>query len=197
MIDLQKFCGDEDREPISKPFSRGDYTYATNGFLAVRVPRVPDIEENISAVPQLDDYFMNAPEPESWIVPVMEPVKLIDCPDCGGIGKMNKCPECDGEGEVYYDNIYNSYKFDCKTCDGDGVVEAGDGAEMVCSGCGGKGKVWPNKQIMQGRLKYTSAILNLIIDLPGIKIEDTNPLPYRMVRFSFDGGDGLIMPVRP
>ena len=39
-IDLQPFCGeDHDRWYLMKPLSFGDYTYATNGHIVIRVTR--------------------------------------------------------------------------------------------------------------------------------------------------------------
>lgn len=43
---LQKFCStDSFRVNINKPFSQGEYTYATNGHIIVRVPRIEGIGE--------------------------------------------------------------------------------------------------------------------------------------------------------
>jgi hypothetical protein len=46
-IDLQKFCEPFRREEIATPWSSGVYTYATNGYVLVRVPRRDDIEQRI------------------------------------------------------------------------------------------------------------------------------------------------------
>lgn len=51
-IDLNLFCDPERCAPgcdFSVPFSRNNYSYATNGHVAVRVPRRPDIPENKQA----------------------------------------------------------------------------------------------------------------------------------------------------
>ena len=46
VVDLSHYCGDEDDRPeLSRPFSRGDYTYATNGHICVRIPRRADVPE--------------------------------------------------------------------------------------------------------------------------------------------------------
>ena len=40
---LQPFCAKESWRAICLPWSLGEYTYATNGKVAVRVPEVPQI----------------------------------------------------------------------------------------------------------------------------------------------------------
>jgi hypothetical protein len=46
-IDLRPFCGDEGSAAayLMSPWSRGVFTYATNGHVLVRVPRRPDVPE--------------------------------------------------------------------------------------------------------------------------------------------------------
>ena len=45
-IDLQQFCSKDDTRPyICKPFSFGEFSYATNGHIIVRVARRADVEE--------------------------------------------------------------------------------------------------------------------------------------------------------
>lgn len=47
LIDLSHFCYTEDDRPtIQQSWSRGDFTYATNGHVAIRVPRLRDVPEN-------------------------------------------------------------------------------------------------------------------------------------------------------
>jgi len=49
-IDLSHFCHTEDDRPyLKQPWSRGEFTYATNGHVAVRVPRRADVPENDEA----------------------------------------------------------------------------------------------------------------------------------------------------
>jgi hypothetical protein len=194
MIDLQKFCH-KNNNTMNRPWTKLNYTYATNGFILVRVPAVYGIEEN-SMAPN------NAPSllPENiitgkddWIIPTVEKVKLRTCSSCGGIGRMSNCPECGGEGFVTLDNQHNSYEVDCQTCDGYGTL-GDDKGDMICNECIGTGKAWPDKAITIGGNTFTLSILRLIVDLPDIKIEpeaqNENP-----VQFCFDYGDGVIMPL--
>ena len=47
---LKPFCGDDPARPwLHAPFSRAEYTYATDGRIAVRVPRLPKVGESEKA----------------------------------------------------------------------------------------------------------------------------------------------------
>jgi hypothetical protein len=95
-INLDLFCDPECREPgrdLSVPFSLNGHTYATNGHVAVRVPRRPDIPENKEAP--------NADERLPWdfsrikFGPMSEPELLPDqCWRCAGRGHEHTCPDC-------------------------------------------------------------------------------------------------------
>lgn len=49
-IDLSHFCyTEDDRHNLKRPWSRGDFSYATNGHIMVRVPRRQDLAVNDAA----------------------------------------------------------------------------------------------------------------------------------------------------
>ena len=90
-VDLDLFCDPERCAPgadLSVPFSLNGHTYATNGHIAVRVPRRPDIPENKEAP--------NAEERLPWdfsrikFGPLPEPELLPD-----------QCWRCDGRGHEH------------------------------------------------------------------------------------------------
>lgn len=109
MLDLQQFCGKEETRPyLLKPFSVGDFTYATNGHIMVRVTRRDDAAE------QTKEWDWNAPlaglqgasfaKPEFKLPP--EPEEADECSACDGRGTEHDCPdcecpcvECDGTGK--------------------------------------------------------------------------------------------------
>jgi hypothetical protein len=121
MIDLQKFC-DPERYFVSKPFSLGDYSYATNGHIALRVPRRDDVEEaqdvtREKAATAIDAYIDKLPKMKLRMRPIpdgeLPAWNSNPCAFCGGKGKLDhcptcdqpcKCPECDGTGEIRGDH---------------------------------------------------------------------------------------------
>ena len=69
-MDLQQFCsvGDEyNRYRIHRPFSRGAWSWATNGHILVRVARRADIPEDQDA-PNAEAVWPKI-EPGAWRVP--------------------------------------------------------------------------------------------------------------------------------
>jgi hypothetical protein len=113
-INLEPFCAPAEREPgrdLSVPFSLNGHTYATNGHIAVRVPRRPDVPENKEAP--------NAEERLPWSMcasgklPLRpEQLQMLPaswCPICAGSGNAHVCPNCSCE---------------CKNCGGFGEIVA-------------------------------------------------------------------------
>ena len=191
---LCKFC-DPGREKQCGPFSFGEYTYATNGHLMLRLPRLSDVpewkalnEKAAALFDGLDFVTLNAALVEIPDFPQPKPEK---CTVCKGVGKISKCPECEGEGEVLLENDYNEYECTCKTCDGDGSVS---GADSICSSCNGTGKKKVVAKIAVGCTHLSSHYLNMLKELPGMKIAPTEPVKGNY--FKWDEGDGLIMPMR-
>ena len=73
MIDLKPFCSREvGREYLRQPFSFGEWTYATNGYVMVRVPRRDDVPEN-DKVPKLATF-------EDYPAFDMRPLPIFDLP---------------------------------------------------------------------------------------------------------------------
>ena len=170
MIDLKPFCGDNDvRYYMNAPFSEGEFTYATNGHILVRVARcddVPEVEVE-AAPPKCEKLFADNPFISAVEIPDIPPMIEADCDCCNGYGTHEqKCKT----GTAY----------DCEECNATGkrVTEPGE-------------TMWP--QITVGDTGFASKYLRLIKALPGIEFSPNgqNPAPFR-----FDGGDGLLMPIR-
>ena len=164
---LQTFCSVERyRVAIQKPWTRGEWTYATCGRIIVRV----------SALSQIND-DMEAPNLTSFDFTMIEPFHLLDasqippqsaetkeCPTCNGRGTEHDCPDCECE---------------CEECDGVGKVS------IVSD--------WKTSLTMSGALFWLGLVRRLAT-LPNVRVPDKttrNPTP-----FIFDGGDGLIMGLR-
>lgn len=124
-IDLQSFCDDDERRGygIGKPFSRGEYTWATDGKIMLRVPRRDDVPENDKA-PRAECVWPKV------AADAFQPLVNADLPDpgretcevCEGRGTEHTCPDCSCK---------------CKFCDGAGTmeeeiaVELGDFGEIL------------------------------------------------------------------
>jgi hypothetical protein len=105
-VDLDLFCDPTRREPgldLSVPFSLNGHTYATNGHVAVRVPRRPDIPENKEA-PKIERLPWDFSRVKFGSLPERGPLP-DECWACGGTGQEHSCPDC---------------RCKCNTCDGSG-----------------------------------------------------------------------------
>lgn len=174
VVDLQQFCsadGDEIRRYILAPFSRGQFTYATNGAVAVRVARRDDVGELEDSRPAdtLDRYFVpldGAIFREITIdVPSdVEVERRTACDECEGRGKYHNCPEC--------------------TC--------------TCDGCGGKGFVSTTERISVDAFGgfFRLPLLRMLLGLPGVEVADYKFRSGDPRLFRFDGGVAAIMPCR-
>jgi hypothetical protein len=109
MIDLMKFCGDKKhRVAIGEPFSLGEWSYATDGHILIRVPRRIDIPER-EKVPDVERIWPKGVETtfRSPKVTVLPPKEEVDCDICDGRGFKHDCPDCTCE---------------CEECNGTGLL---------------------------------------------------------------------------
>jgi hypothetical protein len=107
--ELKRFCGDEDdpRHYLRAPFSRGDWTYATNGHICVRTNRIDGVGEiDTKSLLGLEKLFHASESP--WIpVPECSAPPDEDCLICNGTGEhecscghKHECPDCKGNGKM-------------------------------------------------------------------------------------------------
>ena len=181
-----KMCG---------PWSLGDYSYASNGHLLVRVPRSADVPGWEALNEKAAILF------EAFDMPVVLSA-LVDIPDfpqpepvkCGvgkGTGKITRCPECEGSGDVEFETDYNDYVCECESCHGHGSTI---GDEQICEVCDGTGHKKEMNRIELGCTGFSSHYLTMLKALPGMRIAPTEP--EKACYFKWDEGDGLIMPMR-
>jgi len=159
LTDLEKFshtvtpCGD--RLNISKPFSRGEYSYATDGRLLIRVKRLVDVPE-VSGAPSVKKIWPNG-NYKSFPIPAFpEP-------------KYSPCPWCTGEEPCFSADEY------CEECNNTHVQEELNPVTIGCS-------------------SFSDHYLSKIKDLPNILIAPTGKLEAAIL--TFDGGGGLLMPMK-
>lgn len=191
MIDLKPFCApNEDYRRLTDPFNDGDYTYATNSHICVRVPRRADCERTLA-----DAKLTTSPggialwptDATQWqpLLPVPEPV-MVACPVCGG-KRAGRCWECGGCGIVEFENDFNEYTVDCKTCDGEGAA--------ICKTCDENGQVIENQFVDYGPGFFKLEYLMLVNALPAVQIafEPHGTSKVTCLQFRFDGGEGVLM----
>lgn len=183
---------DEPRAYLRAPFSRDGWIYATNGHIAVRVPKVEGIDAPESDKPaNIANLFEKSKRDNFTELPKLPAAEK--CPVCNGSCIGYKCPECDGKGD--FDK--GSHNHSCKECGGSGQVDDGyDADKEPCVECDGDGES-RYKAVKVGKWHYDRRYLAKIKKLPAVKFacppygEDNVP-----AYFVFDGGEGLLMPMR-
>lgn len=109
MIDLQQFCANthDPRDYLREPFQLGACVYATNGHIAVRIPRdeAPHVKPNDRAPKHIEVLFGTAHDGGiGEFIPMPElPIDRV-CSECQGKGTQDygdgdeKCWQCNGLG---------------------------------------------------------------------------------------------------
>jgi hypothetical protein len=164
-IDLQSFCS-IDSNRMDKPFSIGEYTYATNGHISIRVPRDPSVDEidNPVAIEKAFASFNSeGMRPLKNAIPDAPKAKQERCVLCLGTGIEHDCPEC---------------KHSCGECDG-----AGWTTEII------------KESVMIDGKFFDASFIRKISILPFLIINLHQQYEGAM-GFQFDGGFGLVMPLR-
>lgn len=191
---LEKFCSKE-RSGISSPFSQGAYSYATDGMIIIRVPKLEAIPER--ETPFIDKLsFHIDPSCQSIDVKVdLEDYKKIQCHKCEDLAPDEvHCEECEGEGIVITETDYNQYENECLSCDGSGLDNNHFGRK-TCYVCKGKRFFYSPKSAV----KIGDAHIHIDFFLLTQNLKNVRFVPFgtiNPVKFVFDGGCGLIMPLR-
>lgn len=113
--DLRQFCGtDEQRTSIQAPFTRGPFTYATNGHVLVRVPRLDDVPQ-IEGTPHAEVIFDKAARQEVGPPPVLTlpPYETEECDACSEGEAIHDCPNCNCSCEECGDTREIEVKTSC------------------------------------------------------------------------------------
>lgn len=195
---------------LSKPFSFGDYTYATNGHVAIRVPRREDVAENADA-PNLtiQPLFAKADDFVMASLPSIDlsNVAVAKCATCRGRKSGVECPYCRGTGEHQCD--CDHCEMDCDECHGEGIEYRDRSGEQVnCADCEGTGIAKDKRRVFFDHgLPLCAALLAKVLALPG-PIEhgaenDGEPDKYQSSyvnhpphHFRGDGWSAIVMPMR-
>ena len=212
-INLQRYCANDSdpRGYLWKPWRVGEWVYATNGHLAVRVPTAdfPDAAENYKAPQRIAGLFAHAFDgleaPDFSAMPELP--KLIKCLACKGTGRLHsiKCPDCDDDGEF----VHGRNTYECKECvddpAGPGRLACAHGAEgskeQACEYCLGLGyQSLENGHTKIGDADYSAVYLHMLGELPDCRIRPGEPastvIRPRPAALIFSGGQAILLPYR-
>ncbi len=144
--DLQQFCStDSNRDYIRQPWSRGTYTYATNGHVLIRVPRFEMVAETKKAPGVNKIISMAADQTEVVVVPCSAAEiprgEISECDECAGRGVLHDCPEC----------------------------------ACQCDECGGTGEEEERTSVGIFGVPYDAKYIRLLFALPGFKFSAAPP----------------------
>jgi hypothetical protein len=198
-MNLNDFCCTDENHRhynIDVPYSQGEWTYATDGRILIRVPRLSEVtnEKGPKSEPLFNEAILR-PVTVWQSLPPFE-LKIVDCQWCSGTGYMTECPSVTNNSPICKNGEGKNcqkYNDDClKSC-----LPTGKGA-IPCEDCN-DGKIEdPGKIIMAGsvdeEVRVSAIYLDMIKDLPNVLIAPYDALSA--IRFKFDGGEGLIMPMR-
>lgn len=170
-MDLQDFCSvDETRMSICTPFVFNGWKYATDGRICVRIQtNEPDDSNEPYKRPDASALFkgFNVDGLESFEIPKLDGVKIIECERCGGTGEQT----CD-----------MGHNHECPNCDGDGHYEEWPKHEIA-------------KFIFSEQFLSKMALLSGIKFYPTAANWDKDKIA-KPALFTFGNGQGLLMPIR-
>lgn len=189
---LQMFIAgsNESHQFMQAPILRGDWIYATNGHVAVRVPKQEGIDATeTDSIPQMPSLFDNGRRESFDELPRLPVAQK--CPKCDGRGHAYECPDCDGDGVFYH----GQHEYDCEECNCSGQVMSGEESDkQPCWKCNGLGDA--AQPVAVAHQYFDRRYLAKIKQLPGVKFSPNPGDAMGSGYFTFDGGEGLIMPMR-
>lgn len=199
MINLIDFCSIDSMisYALSHPFAEGEYSYATNGWILVRLN---NNEGKYQAHPDKDfakmvtEMKLDPDHEGKWIaITDIDIGEQAECEGCSGTGLVTTyydCEECNGEGDVYWCSDYHEYCDTCKECYGTGTGKAS--GEEECRKCGGTGKSYNSDGVKVSGVMVSKAELAKLARIPGAEAY----FPCReddCVCLRFEGGKGVLM----
>jgi len=166
-LDLTPYCSTDPLRPyLHAPFTQGGHTFATNGYILVRVTLRPDVLPPPENKPRADKLFAR-----DWREPTM-PLPAFTLPE----ERLRECENCKGEKHNFHA---------CECC------------ECTCEACDDEGRVSSLNTVSVGLCGafFAAKYARMLQPLPGIRVAPSkdamSPMP-----FAFDGGEGLLMPLR-
>ena len=168
-IDLEAFCSrDNDRYYLTKPFTVGAFTYATNGHIIVRIDKRFDVDAAPADFPVKDpEAPLKDAETTTYQAPSFKLPRLL--------APLDRCPVCDGRGNIHL----------CPDCN------------CGCETCGNTGQSNSEHDVSTtiGAANFYLPYVRQMLQLP--KVEIARPVaPEVAMLFRFEGGIGALMPMR-
>jgi len=205
-IKLERYCAtvDDTREHLKKPFRVGDWVYATNGHICIRVPSA-DFEADVldesqrinQTAPALFDKWLT----EATYSPLPELAALESCYSCSGKG-WHWAYRCEGctDGEF----VHRGHTYACQECENEPCFMAGwitryreadrqpTDVKRECAMCGGRG--FAEGSVELNGIPFELGYVHWAARLPGALFKTAgkeDPAAFR-----WDGGEALLMPLR-
>jgi hypothetical protein len=211
-LDLTKFCDPErGGKTTAAPWTLGEFTYAVDGFIAVRVARqtlegILDAPDEQKGADYIAGLIAAGDRAKAEPVPALPDCERENCGVCRGCKRVVECDECYGQGSRECDL---GHDHDCESCDGRGVFyglgSSSDTDTKRCPVCHGEGWLpnfadnsWRGPVVMvhNGRERaFSYRNMHRLHMLPGV-VWHLPESPDDPAVFWFDGGEGVVMPMR-
>lgn len=198
-MDITRFCAtsEDPRHYLATPFRDGDEVVATNGHIMVVIPGMPGdypaAPNNMIGMPAR----FNAGTRSGFVTPISSvtlPERVV-CPACDGKGHrfQERCSDCAGEGEFQR----GIHWYACQECGGNGTTPCSENTpgatKDACYRCNGFGEILARVPVADA--VFQRCYIALLASLPQCSIETAGP--EGTAKFTFDGGYGFLMPLRP
>lgn len=204
---LKKFCANSNdgRHFLAAPFVFDGKTYASNGHIAIisnqahngaALANAEQIKTAQRLISMLSENSFNPPtNPSDYPLGTELGIHCTTCNGSGYVLSNDFCDLCDGDGYLY---TSSNKQVDCPECHSElHPAQASDTGAIRCPVCtDGIARTLRAPCRIQNQ-SFDSVYIELILSLPGITLStgiNQEPSSLPAAKFTFDGGEGLLMP---
>jgi hypothetical protein len=204
---LNKFCAksNDSRHFLASPFVFGGMTYASNGHIAIisnqnhsgaALANPEQIKTAQRVIRMLSENSFNPPtDPSGYPLGATFGVHCTTCNGTGYVLSNDFCELCDGDGKLF---TSSGKEVECPECENElHPAQASDTGAKTCPVCtDGIARTFRAPCRIQSH-SFDSDYIELILSLPGITLStgiSQEPCALPVAKFTFDGGEGLLMP---